>query len=85
MTQAEVCRHLLERGKELAAVKEMIEIGAGRARGDGYLPAPGERDDPDPWGVWRMSESEYLAFLETQNALPEEANMRAGAGAAAQG
>jgi hypothetical protein len=71
MSQAEICRYYLGQGKWLGDIMEMIEIGMGRWKGDGYLPAPGEHYDPDPFGVGLMSEEEYLAFLETQPALPE--------------
>ena len=72
MTQADQYRELLQDGMRRDYAREVMEYAAGRFKGDAYLPAPGERYDPDPFGVWRMSESEYLAFLQTQPALPED-------------
>lgn len=90
MTQADQYREMLQEGMRASYAKEVMEFASGRWKGDAYLPAPGERYDPDPFGVWRMSESEYLAFLQTQPALPEDepnaaGRVPVGAGAATAG
>ena len=72
MTQADQYRELLADGMRAAYDKEVMEYAAGRWKGDAYLPATGERYDPDPFGLWKMTEEEYISFLEGQPALPED-------------
>ncbi len=72
MTQADQYREMLQEGMRASYAKEVMEFASGRWKGNAYRPAPGERYDPDPFGAWRMGEMEYLAFLQTQPALPED-------------
>jgi hypothetical protein len=82
-TQADQYRALIQSGMRREFAWEIIEYAAGRWKGDGYLPSAGEQYDPDPFGVSRMDEDEYLAFLQAQPALPEE-NARPAAAASAE-